>query len=216
MIDADRIRDSHCDLAFIRIFWALLIIIIDLRIGGSYRIDVLPDFLGWIVIFSALGWMEDVHPSVRTIRMLTAAEIFVSLFELVERAQPHRSGLHINIDLSPLALGAFVSLVLMVAIISQLCGLIASIAEALDEPILRARADIRRKLFLALWPAVAVAVLFAATIPPLGIVLVAGVVAWGLVVIVLILALMLHAAGACRRARHRRDVITDIYRPTTE
>jgi hypothetical protein len=216
MINADRIRDSHCDLAFTRIFWALLVVLIDIRLGGRYRVDILPDFIGWIVIFSALGWMENVHPTVRTIRMLTAAEIFLSFFDLVDRVGPQHSGFQFSIDLSPPAIGSFVSLVVMVIIIWQICGLIMKLAEALDEPVLRARADLRRKLFLALWVAVPIAVLSIIAAPPFGIVLGIGVAAYALVVFILILALMLHAAGACRSARNRRNITTEVFESSPE
>jgi hypothetical protein len=216
MIDPDRIRDSSSDPAFTRIFWALLIVLIDIRIGGTYRIDLAADFVGWIIVFSALGWMENVHSDVRTIRSLTGVQIFVSLFDLFERSQPKGSGFQVTLSFSPLAIGAFVSLVLGAVIIWKLCGLVMDFAKGLDDPVLRVRAEVRRKMYLALCLVLPAAFLIALVVPPLGMVLVIGAVIYAVLVFVLILLLMLNAASACRKARKHRDIVEAAFEPSEE
>ena len=67
---------------FIRIFWGLLFVFLDIRINS---IDLfLPDFVGYILIASGLGLLASRDRSFRTARVMAIIMIFFSLTDLVE------------------------------------------------------------------------------------------------------------------------------------
>jgi hypothetical protein len=68
--------------AFISIFWGLLFVVLDIRIGS---IDlVLPDFIGYILIYKGLTSLAPEHRGFRAARVLAATMFFVSIPSLVE------------------------------------------------------------------------------------------------------------------------------------
>src|SRR5687767_1975423 len=68
--------------AFISIFWGLLFVVLDIRIGS---IDwILPDFIGYILIFKGLTSLAPEHRGFRTARVLAVVMVFLSLPSLVE------------------------------------------------------------------------------------------------------------------------------------
>ena len=67
---------------FIRIFWGLLFVALDIRISS---IDlILPDFVGYILIASGLTFLVPHHQWFRTARLVAIILVFVSLTTLVE------------------------------------------------------------------------------------------------------------------------------------
>jgi hypothetical protein len=68
--------------AFISIFWGLLFVVLDIRIGS---IDlVLPDFIGYILIYKGLTSLAPEHRGFRRARVLAVVMFFVSIPSLVE------------------------------------------------------------------------------------------------------------------------------------
>jgi len=68
--------------AFTSIFWGLLFVVLDIRIGS---IDlILPDFIGYILLFQGLTALAPDHRSFRTARVLAAVMIVGSLPSLIE------------------------------------------------------------------------------------------------------------------------------------
>jgi hypothetical protein len=67
---------------FISIFWGLLFIVVDIRIGP---IDfILPDFVGYILIFKGLTSLASEHRDFRKAKALAGVMIFVSLPSLIQ------------------------------------------------------------------------------------------------------------------------------------
>ncbi|HEX6098869.1 MAG TPA: hypothetical protein VF432_21315 [Thermoanaerobaculia bacterium] len=63
--------------AFSNIFWGLLFVVLDIRLGA---IDlILPDFVGYILIFQGLTLLAPEHHAFRKARVLAAVMVFVSL-----------------------------------------------------------------------------------------------------------------------------------------
>ena len=70
------------NVGFIRIFWGLLFVVLDIRINS---VDlILPDFVGYILIVSGLSQLVPHDKSFRTARLVAVVLIFVSLTTLVE------------------------------------------------------------------------------------------------------------------------------------
>lgn len=67
---------------FISIFWGLLFVVLDIRIGS---IDlILPDFIGYILIFKGLTLLAPEHRSFRKARVFAAIMFFISIPSLIE------------------------------------------------------------------------------------------------------------------------------------
>lgn len=70
------------NVGFIRIFWGLLFVVLDIRINS---VDlILPDFVGYILIVSGLSLLVPHDKWFRTARLVAVVLIFVSLTTLVE------------------------------------------------------------------------------------------------------------------------------------
>lgn len=67
--------------AFIKIFWGLLFVVLDIRISS---IDILPDFIGYILIVKGLTLLAPEHRGFRKARVLAIIMIFVSIPSLIE------------------------------------------------------------------------------------------------------------------------------------
>ncbi|HEX7150303.1 MAG TPA: hypothetical protein VF618_02360 [Thermoanaerobaculia bacterium] len=67
---------------FNSVFWGLLFVVVDIRLGAFDLI--LPDFIGYGLIFQGLGLLAAEHRGFRTARVLAAVMIFVSLTSLGE------------------------------------------------------------------------------------------------------------------------------------
>lgn len=67
---------------FISIVWGLLFVVLDIRIGS---IDfILPDFIGYLLIFKGLTLLASEHPAFRKARVFAVIMLFVSIANLVE------------------------------------------------------------------------------------------------------------------------------------
>ncbi len=197
-LTADTIRSERCAAAFERMFWAFLFFL-DLRIGiNNVHVDVLPDFIGWIMMASALLSLVDLSSAVRGIRTLACWLVFLSLFDLVEIRMPlgRSGGFHTWI--TPTFPIGIVSAVLDVIVVWRLCGLIIDMASAVDSPVIKGRAEFRRKLYLALVIIVSVCVWISFLVPPfLLFALVVGL-PLSIVVFCLMMGLMKGTARMCR------------------
>ena len=68
--------------SFTSIFWGLLFVVLDIRIGP---LDLfLPDFIGYLLIFKGLSLLAPEHRGFRRARILAAVMSFVSLPNLIE------------------------------------------------------------------------------------------------------------------------------------
>jgi hypothetical protein len=74
---------------FNRIFWGLLLVVIDVRINS---IDLLPDFVGYILIVIGLGLLAPHHKWFRWARVIAIIMICLSLTDFVEvRLDPQQA-----------------------------------------------------------------------------------------------------------------------------
>jgi hypothetical protein len=149
-INHDMIRTERCARAFGSMFWGFLFLF-DFRIGtGGVQVDLLPDFIGWILIASALENIRDLSPRVGGIRTLAQWLIFFSLFSLVEIKKKGHSGFTVSANMSINLTSPFrlIGSILAVLVIWKLCGLIMEMAEAVGDTLIRDRAEFRRMLYL--------------------------------------------------------------------
>ncbi|MEM1180170.1 MAG: hypothetical protein AAGM22_17645 [Acidobacteriota bacterium] len=139
------IHTERCAAAFCRMFWAF-IFFLDFRFGvNRVHIDLLPDFVGWLMMASALTTILDLAPRVEDIRRLAYGLSFLSLFDLVEIRMTQSEGL--GPWIVPTTLVSTVSAVLNIVLIWKLCGLIMDMASRLENETMRERAEFRRKLY---------------------------------------------------------------------
>ena len=181
-------------------FWAFLWFF-DFRIGvNNVHIDVLPDIIGWLLIGSALGWIVDVHPSIRGIRTLAYVLGFLALFDVVEVRLPLESWGSIKTWYSPTFPVGILATVLDVVLIWKLCGVIMDMAVFCGNPVIRDRAWSRRQMYLAFEVVVwlAVGLIFAA--PHLGLIVILAGIPVALIIFCLMMGLMKGTGNMWREA----------------
>ncbi|MHC4621663.1 MAG: hypothetical protein ACYTEQ_28305 [Planctomycetota bacterium] len=199
LLNKDMIHSEGCARAFGRMFWAFLFFF-DFRLGSSgVLVDVIPDFIGWILMASALGWILGLHTEIPKIRTLTYWMIFLSIFDLVDIQIPINRVRQIPCWTAPVLFLGLITLVLKLIVIWRLCGVIVDMAAAVNEPLIRERADFRRKLYLGfsiLFLAVSRICIF---FPPLAIPLFVVGLPFSIAVICLMMGLMKGTANMCRQ-----------------
>jgi len=198
LLDRDMINSELCVRAFLRMFWAFLFFF-DFRIGiNNVHVDVLPDFIGWILMASALGWILGLHSDIKVIRTLSLVLIFLSIFDLIEIKIPIKKVGGISYDISMLFPIGIVLAILSIIVIWKLCGVIMDMADAAGNPLIRERADFRRKLYLAFIIAITAAIGLCLVVPPLILVVVIGGLIIAIVVLCLMMGLMKATANMCQ------------------
>lgn len=79
---------------FKKIFWGFIFVFIDLRIGFDsvnlvgYRLDILPDIIGFIMIISGLGMIVHLNDKFSEAKKFAYPLAFLSLFNMVEITYP--------------------------------------------------------------------------------------------------------------------------------
>ena len=116
--------------SFMRIFWGLLFVVLDINLSN---IDVIPDFLGYILIYTALNSLEQFHPQFRN------AKRFASVMVIVSSAQM----LHID----PLSISSLLGTALDALMIWHTCTAIADMALARGNLSLSEASTERRNLY---------------------------------------------------------------------
>ncbi len=198
LLDRDMIHSELCVRAFLRMFWAFLFFF-DFRIGiNNVHVDVLPDFIGWILMASALGWILGLHSDIKGIRTLSLVLIFLSIFDLIEIKIPIKKIGGISYDISMLFPIGIALAILSIIVIWKLCGVIMDMAEAVDNQLIRERADFRRKLYLAFMIAITAAIGICFVVPPLILVVGIGGLIVAIVVLCLMMGLMKATANMCQ------------------
>lgn len=199
-INHDMIRTERCARAFGGMFWGFLFLF-DFRIGtNGVQVDLLPDFIGWILIASALNDIRDLSPQVGRIRTLSLWLIFFSLFSLVEIKKKGHPGFTVSANMSinltsPFRLiGGF----LAILVIWKLCGLIMEMADAVDDALIHDRAEFRRTLYLIFIVSLPVAFGMALLSQSLILLALAIEIPFALIVFCLLLGLMRGTENMCR------------------
>lgn len=139
---------------FTKILWGFLFIFLDFRINpasNNMAIDmILPDFVGYILIFIGLGSLSSLHQRFGRAKIFAAIMIFLSLANLAQfrRLVSPDSGITywVRVLLPVLAIGVIIDLIM----IWHICGGVIELAIASDKRRLARTAIIRRNLYLAL------------------------------------------------------------------
>jgi hypothetical protein len=206
LLTPEMIHSDLCIRAFERMFWPFLFFI-DFRIGmNNIHIDILPDFIGWILIVIALGWIIKLHSDIKFIRSLAYWLVFLSIFDLVEIQIPLKKAGSFTYSISPLFFVGIISAVLTIIVIWKLCGVIMEMADAVNNTIIRDQAEFRRKLYIFFTIFILFFALISFIIPPL--ILIAVVVGLPLAIVVfcLLMGLMRGTANMCRgQLSHRNN-----------
>lgn len=177
-------------------FWAFLFFI-DFRIGfDNVHIDVLPDFVGWVLFAAALGSISDLSPRVRGLRSMALWLVVLSLFEVVEIRLPISSGT-VNTWMSPFFPIGMIATILGIVFIWKLCELIMAMAEVTGNAMLHDQADFRRKLYAGLMVALALFFPVALLAPPLAVVAVVVAFPLSIIVFILMMGLMSSTEKMC-------------------
>ena len=148
---AEVIRTERCAAAFERISWAFLFFYFDVRIGGgNVQFDVLPDFVGWVMVASALSSIVDLSSAVRGIRTLSYWLVFLSLFDLLEVRMPMGQAGSFDTWIAPTFPILMAVAILDAILFWRLCGLIIDMSLVTGNAAIAERAAGRRKLYVAL------------------------------------------------------------------
>ncbi|MHC4240579.1 MAG: hypothetical protein ACYSUC_12670, partial [Planctomycetota bacterium] len=174
--------------------------LIDFRLGyNNVHVDIIPDFIGWILIASALGWILELHSEIKGIRTLSYWLIFLSIFDLIEIRMPAGRAAQISCWTAPMFLIGIITLILSLIAIWRLCGVIVDMAAEVGSTLIRERADFRRRLYVGFTIAVYVAAGICYVFPPLVVPLVFIGLPLAIIVICLMMGLMKATANMCRQ-----------------
>lgn len=157
-----------------KLFWGF-IFLFDFRIGGF---DILPDIIGFILIFIGLNAMKDLNPHYRRSSVLALPLIFISFFDIYQNPSAQASMFNILIGI---AVG-----VLSILTVYGICMGIADEAGKTGDSELGGKALNRWKLYLV----TNIIILAAVAIPVLASVLFIPALILSLVSYVLMLMLM--------------------------
>jgi hypothetical protein len=199
LLDQDMIHSEPCIRAFERIFWAFLFFF-DFRLGvNNVHVDIIPDFIGWILMASALGWILELHSEIKGIRTLSHWLILLSIFDLIEIRMPANRAGQISCWTAPMFLIGILTLILSLIAIWRLCGVIVDMAAEVGSTLIRERADFRRRLYVGFTIAVYVAAGICYVLPPLVFPLVFVALPLAIIIICLMMGLMKATANMCRQ-----------------
>jgi hypothetical protein len=184
--------------AFGRLFWAFLFLGVTVgptvTVGGDqFTIDLLPDFVGYLLIASAANRLLPLGPQARSIRNLALALNFLALPGCVQyHMDLAKAGDMISFLLPLFALGLVVAVLDMV-LVWKLCGLVAALARDADARRTEASALSRRKLYVLGKALFAGLVLVALVSPGLLVLAVVVALALGVTLMALLMGLMKQA-----------------------
>lgn len=160
---------------FAKLFWGLLLVFLDFRVNGF---DVLPDIIGFILVYSGLSMLAEEHARFLQAKKITVPLLVLSILDLIP------GQLQISVTEPASLLGfllAAVATVLNLLLLYYICQGIGELARAEEQHELVNKAGVRWQYFLwvsiaglALLPiamgAAGVAALFAIPIAILGLI----------------------------------------------
>ena len=191
-INRDVLASPACADAFGRMFWAF-VFFLDFKFGvNDISVDLLPDFVGWILIVTALGKLLELSPRVGGMKKLAGWLLFISIFSVIEiKFRAFESWQ------SPFLVFGLVLMGLRLLFIWRLCALIMDMAKDVGDRSIYAKAEFRRLLYLLLVLATAMVTLSALLIRELAI-LVLFVLPPTILVFFLLMGLMLGTKEMCQ------------------
>jgi len=134
-----------CARAFRWIMWGLLFFMVITRKVGPVHVDLLPDFVGWILIVHGLNMMSGIHPLVPGTRKLAVITGILSLFGLVTIIIPVKWGALTSV--SPAAPILVIGAVLELVFIWRLGAIVMDLASETSKTGMAGEADFRRKFY---------------------------------------------------------------------
>ena len=173
-------------MGFSSIFWGILFLF-DFRINGF---DILPDFVGYLLIFHGLGLLLSRKDHFLVARNYTLPLIVLSFFSIYEVQRP------LN-QMDPFTLLAMLiglaAMVLNLLVIYHICMGIAELAEEAEKEILKDNANNRWRYFLYFQVFLISSMLIGMLIPPILVVVFVPLFIGTIVVTVLLMGLMKQA-----------------------
>lgn len=109
-----------------RIFWGFLLVLLDFRIG---LVDILPDFIGYIMIGSALTKLVDQHFYFGKAKLPVFALTFLSLGDLIQTPSTNLLERSLSLDNLPLMLIGQITLLFQLYLVFVICKAIYLVAE---------------------------------------------------------------------------------------
>ncbi len=198
-VNPDMIHTEQCAGAFHRMFWAFLFFL-DLRIGvNEVHVDLLPDFVGWALIASALTMILPLAPIVARLRTLAYWLVFLAIFDLVEIRIPLRRAGNVAAWITPTFPIGIVAAILEILFIWRLCGLIIEMASIAGNTTIRERADFRRRLYVGFIIVAMLAVAVSFAVPSFVLVTVIIALPLAIIVFCLMMGLMKGTENMCRQ-----------------
>src|SRR5215831_17724926 len=119
---------------FARMFWAFLFLGISIRLTWTFgrqqfMIDLLPDFIGYLLIAAGADRLLGLHPKARGIRNLALVLTFLAMPDAVQyRIDLGQSG-NVTYWITATLPLAIVTSILDIILVWKLCGLIADVAQ---------------------------------------------------------------------------------------
>jgi hypothetical protein len=211
ILSTEMIHSGSTIRAFERMFWAFLFFF-DFRIGfNNVHIDILPDFVGWILFATAFGWILELHSDIKFMRTLSYLLIFLSLFELVEIRVPLKKAGYLTFSFSPLFIIGIIAGILTIIVVWKLCGVIIDMAATVNNTLIKDRAEFRRNLYIGFIIATFIVVPICMVIPPLIIITVIIALPLAIVILCLMMGLMKGTANMCREETNLSENLPDNY-----
>lgn len=169
------------------IFWGILFLF-SFRIQGF---DILPDIIGYILIFNGLKALLDKSDHFVTARKFCLPLIILSIFDIYQKPN-HTSGIHFNPILSLIGL---VSIILLLFLFYYICQGMKEWARENSNHELAEKTENRWKHFLIMH-IISFASILLIFIPPLAIAFVLVALIYSIVVLVMMMQLMKEAEVA--------------------
>jgi len=215
-IESPRPRTAIPVGAFRQIGWAFLFILIS--VGIPYRdgdqvfsFDLLPDFIGYLMIATAADRLIVVHRRARLVRNLALLLTFLSIPTIVQYAVVTSESENVTTWKSPFWPLTFIPMLLDLVLVWILCGLVADLARRAGNRAAESRAYTRRSLYVFIRIVVLAVVGLALFAPNPALIVGAAAVGIGGGIIVLVLMI-----GLMGRAERLLPHLPDVNEPEPE
>ena len=152
-LDAPRTMQTFPAGAFRQMGWAFLFL--GISIGPSFRlghesflIDVLPDFIGYLMIATAANRLVPLHRRARGVRNLALFLSYLTIPTILQYTVVTSQSGNITTWKAPLWPLAIVSGLFELVLVWMLCGLVAALARRAGDETTEQRARVRRVIYI--------------------------------------------------------------------
>jgi hypothetical protein len=126
---------------FVNLFWGF-IFLFDFRLGGF---DILPDFIGYIFIYSGLIRLTNINERFKTVKSISLLLVFLSIPEIYQISTTHLLGYFAGILLAAICL---ITTLLQIVLVYNICQGIIEMANERGNFQLLSKAKNRWLLYL--------------------------------------------------------------------